>query len=533
MEPMAKKDEIGSPEHTEASQYQRLVEAISDYAIYMLDPQGIVTSWNLGARRLKGYTGEEIIGQPFSCFYTEGDRRAGLPQYGLDTARLQGRWETEGWRVRKDGSRFWAHATIEPIREDDGTLVGFAKITRDRTEQHEAQQDLEQTRQALFQAQKMEAVGQLTGGIAHDFNNLLTVIIGGLDTTQRSIEANPRAEKALSMARLAAERAGNLTSRLLAFSRRSPLLPVATDLNLLVRRMTELLHHSLGEQIELEGVLYPRLWPVEVDQNQLEAAVLNLAVNARDAMREGGKLTVETANTYLDETYQETDAEVVPGQYVLLSVTDTGVGIPKDILARVFEPFFTTKGEGKGTGLGLSMVYGFVKQSGGHVTIYSEPGDGTCVKLYLPRYRGAAPLEHGAGDHQAALGAADGEVVLLVEDNDAVRAYSVMSLTELGYEVLEAVDAEGALPILRSDQRIDLLLTDVVLPGRSGRQLANAAAQIRAGLRVLYTTGYSRNAIVHQGRLDAGVDLLSKPFTYEQLAAHVRRVLDAPVRNLP
>ncbi|HEY3951088.1 PAS domain-containing sensor histidine kinase [Phenylobacterium sp.] len=527
---MVQKDDRGGPPHTEESQYRRLVEAISDYAIYMLDPTGVVTSWNLGARRVKGYAAEEIIGQHFSRFYTEEDRNAGLPQHGLDTARREGRWDTEGWRVRKDGSRFWAHVTIEHIRDEDGTVIGFAKITRDRTEQHEAQQALEETRQALFQSQKMEAVGQLTGGIAHDFNNLLTVIIGGLDTTQRSIEANPRAEKALGLARLAADRAVNLTSRLLAFSRRQPLQPVAADLNLLVRRMTELLHHSLGERVELEGVLYPRLWPVEVDQNQLEAAVLNLAVNARDAMPSGGKLTIETANTYLDETYQETDTEVIPGQYVLLSVTDTGPGIPKENLGRVFEPFFTTKEEGKGTGLGLSMVYGFVKQSGGHVTIYSEPNEGTCVKLYFPRYLGAAPAETTAGDHRP-IGAAEGEVVLLVEDNEAVRAYSVMSLTELGYRVLEAVDAEGALPILRSDQRIDLLLTDVVLPGRSGRQLVDEAAGIRPDLKVLYTTGYSRNAIIHQGRLDAGVELLPKPFTYDQLAAHLRRVLDAPKRK--
>ncbi|HEX4096096.1 MAG TPA: ATP-binding protein, partial [Caulobacteraceae bacterium] len=523
-------DDHGGPAHTEESQYRRLVDAISDYAIYMLDAGGVVSSWNSGARRLKGYTAEEIIGQHFSRFYTEEDRQAGLPQQGLDTARLQGRWQTQGWRVRKDGGRFWAHVTIEPIRDDHGAIIGFAKITRDRTEQHEAQQALEEARQALFQSQKMEAVGQLTGGIAHDFNNLLTVIMGGLDTTQRSIDSNPRAEKALGMARLAAERAVNLTSRLLAFSRRQPLQPVASDLNLLVRRMTELLHQSLGEQIELEGVLYPRLWTVEVDPNQLEAAVLNLAVNARDAMPDGGKLTIETANTYLDETYQETDTEVIPGQYVLLSVADTGTGIPKTMLTRVFEPFFTTKGAEKGTGLGLSMVYGFVKQSGGHVTIYSEPGEGTCVKLYFPRHLGEAGSENGAS-HHAALGAANGEVVLLVEDNDAVRAFSVMSLTELGYTVLEAGAAEEAMPFLRSDQRIDLLLTDVVLPGRSGRLLADEAAELRPGLKVLYTTGYSRNAIVHQGRLDPGVELLPKPFTYDQLAAHVRRILDAPARR--
>ena len=527
---MLERDKQRQPPDTEESQHRRLIDAISDYAIYMLDADGVVTSWNSGAERLKGYRADEIVGQHFARFYTEEDRQAGVPQQGLDVARRDGRSEIEGWRVRKDGSRFWAHANIQAIRDDDGDVVGFAKITRDRTEPHEAQQALDEARQALFQSQKMEAVGQLTGGIAHDFNNLLTVIIGGLDTTLRGIGPNPRLEKALGMARLAAERAVNLTSRLLAFSRRQALQPVASDLNGLVRHMTEILHHSLGEQIELEGVLYPRLWTVEVDPNQLEAAVLNLAVNARDAMPNRGKLTIETANTYLDESYQDTDTEVIPGQYVLLSVADTGHGIPKDVLARVFEPFFTTKEVGKGTGLGLSMVYGFVKQSGGHVTIYSEPGQGACVKLYFPRYFGADPPENVV-EEQAWPSAAQGEVILVVEDNEVVRVYSVTSLTELGYKVLEAADAESALPYLRGDERIDLLLTDVVLPGRSGRSLAEEAAGIRPGLRVLYTTGYSRNAIVHQGRLDPGVDLLAKPFTFEQLAARVRRVLDAPARR--
>ena len=523
-------DSPGMRGQSEDVQYRRLVNAITDYAIYMLDTNGMVTSWNPGAQRLKGYAADEIIGQHFSRFYTEAEQQEGVPGQNLEAAVRDGRWETEGWRLRKDGSRFWAHVLIEPMRDDDGKLVGFAKITRDRTERRETQKALEQTRQALFQSQKMEAVGQLTGGVAHDFNNLLTVIIGGVDTTLRSIEPNPRAERALGMAKLAAERAANLTSRLLAFSRRQPLQPVASDLNVLVRRMTELLHHSLGERIELEGVLYPRLWPVEVDQNQLESAVLNLAVNARDAMPGGGKLTIETANTYLDESYQETDTEVIPGQYVLLSVTDTGHGMPKDILARAFEPFYTTKETGKGTGLGLSMVYGFVKQSGGHVTIYSEVGEGTCVKLYFPRYVGPDAPAKDVGESSSPA-ASKGEVVLVVEDNDAVRAYAIMSLTELGYKVLETADAERALPILRSDERIDLLLTDVVLPGRSGRSLADEAVEIRPGLKVLYTTGYSRNAIVHQGRLDPGVELLSKPFTFDQLAARVRRVLDAPVRR--
>jgi CheY-like chemotaxis protein len=289
--------------------------------------------------------------------------------------------------------------------------------------------------------------------------------------------------------------------------------------------MTELLHRTLGEQIELEGVLAPRLWTVEVDQNQLESAMLNLAVNARDAMPEGGKLTIETANTALDESYAATDAEVIPGQYVMISISDTGTGMPKEVLARVFEPFFTTKETGRGTGLGLSMVYGFVKQSGGHVTIYSEEGHGTTVKLYFPRYLGNASFDTASAEPVIPT-SSEGEVILVVEDNDDVRAYSTMILSELGYIVIEAPEADAALKILRSGQRVDLLFTDVVLPGKSGRVLADAAQEVRPDLKILFTTGYSRNAIVHQGRLDAGVQLISKPFTFEQLASRVRDLLD-------
>ncbi|MFN3521842.1 MAG: ATP-binding protein [Phenylobacterium sp.] len=380
--------------------------------------------------------------------------------------------------------------------------------------------------EALRQAQKMEAVGQLTGGVAHDFNNLLTVIIGGLDTIRRARpEDGARIQRALDMAQQGAQRAANLTTRLLAFSRRQPLEPKPLDLNLLVRDMTDLLHRTLGEQIELEGVLAPRLWTVEADQNQLESAILNLAVNARDAMPDGGRLTIETANTALDETYAATDAEVVPGQYVMVCVSDSGSGMSKETLNRVFEPFFTTKEVGRGTGLGLSMVYGFVKQSGGHVTIYSEEGHGTTVRLYLPRYLGETQSRAEVADRLTPRGS-EGEVVLLVEDNDDVRAYSSMILNELGYRVIEAAHADSALAVLATKQRVDLLLTDVVLPGRSGRVLADTAAELRPGLKVLFTTGYSRNAIVHHGRLDAGVQLITKPFTFEQLAARVRDLLD-------
>lgn len=383
-----------------------------------------------------------------------------------------------------------------------------------------------QAEEALRQAQKMEAVGQLTGGVAHDFNNLLTVIIGGLDQIRRSrASEDARVSRAVDMALQGAQRAANLTGRLLAFSRRQPLEPKPLDLNRLVHEMTELLHRTLGEQTELEGVLAPRLWRIEADQNQLEASILNLAVNARDAMPEGGKLTIETANTMLDETYSALDAEVRPGQYVMIAISDTGIGIPRERLARVFEPFFTTKEVGRGTGLGLSMVYGFVKQSGGHVTIYSEEGVGTSVKLYFPRYHGSAVEPEPVVEPEAPT-SSEGEVILVVEDDEAVRAYSTGILAELGYGVLQARDATAALALIETGQRIDLLFTDVVLPGRSGKALADEALALRPGLRVLFTTGYSRNAIVHHGRLEHGVQLITKPFTVEQLANRVRDILD-------
>jgi signal transduction histidine kinase len=382
--------------------------------------------------------------------------------------------------------------------------------------------------EALRQAQKMEAVGQLTGGVAHDFNNLLTIIIGGLDTIRRSKPGDEfRVRRAAEMSLQGAQRAASLTARLLAFSRRQPLTPQPSDLNVIIRNMTDLFHRTLGETIELEGVLAPRLWTVDVDPNQVESAILNLGINSRDAMPLGGRLTIETANVVLDAQYAATDAEVVPGQYVMVSVSDTGSGMDKETLNRVFEPFFTTKEAGKGTGLGLSMVYGFAKQSGGHVTVYSEPGSGTSVKLYFPRYHGEVSTGTEVQERLAPRGHG-GEVILVVEDNAEVRAYSVSVLTELGYSVLEAEEPEAALNLLRRSGRIDLLFTDVVLPGKSGRELADLAKALRTDLRVLFTTGYSRNAIVHQGRLDAGVQLISKPFTFEGLASRVRDVLDGP-----
>jgi PAS domain S-box-containing protein len=527
------KDPAAENLHPEEQQFKLLVQSVTDYAIYMLDAEGLVTSWNAGAQRFKGYEAAEILGQHFSRFYTEEDLNRKIPQEALRIAAEKGRFEAEGQRVRKDGSRFWAHVVIDPIYNEDRVLIGYAKITRDITEQRESHRVLAEARQALFQSQKMEAVGQLTGGIAHDFNNLLTIIIGGLEAIGRQIplmdDSAPKARiiRSREMAVVGAQRAAALVGRLLAFSRQQPLAPTALDVNKLIPGIAELLRQTLGESISLEAVLSGGLWPTFIDANQLESALINLAVNARDAMPSGGQLTLETANAYLDDAYVAALAEpVAPGQYVQVSVTDTGVGMDAATAEKAFEPFFTTKPTGKGTGLGLSQVYGFVRQSSGHIKIYSEVGVGTTVKLYLPRHAGSVqqlPIRSGA-DVPHAIGA---ECILIVEDDDALRAYASEILRELGYQVMEANGSAIALEILEQHPGIDLLFTDVIMPGGvNGRQLADQAVGRQPSLKVLFTTGYSRNAIVHNGRLDPGVKLIGKPYSFDQLAAKVRACLD-------
>jgi signal transduction histidine kinase len=383
------------------------------------------------------------------------------------------------------------------------------------------------------QMQKIEAVGQLTGGIAHDFNNMLAIIFGSLDIARRRLTGSEDARigKSIDNAMEGAQRAAQLTSRLLAFSRQQPLAPQALDINKLVGGMSELLRRSIGEQLRVETVLAGGLWRSFIDPAQLEQAILNLCVNARDAMPVGGRLTIETSNAYLDEAYASAHVEVTPGQYAMVSITDTGTGMPVEVVERAFDPFYTTKGVGKGTGLGLSQVLGFVKQSLGHVKIYSEPGSGTTVKLYLPRHYGeeatvVSPVA-GIAPSAALPRAKDGEIVLVVEDEERVRHATVDSLQELGYTVVYASDGAQALAVLTMQPRVDLLLTDIVMPNMNGRELADAARASRPGLKVLFTTGYTKNAVVHNGMLDAGVALLPKPFTMIQLAQFVRRVLDA------
>jgi PAS domain S-box-containing protein len=422
------------------------------------------------------------------------------------------------------GARKVAEEANAQLRELNATLE--ARVAAEVKDRLEAEENLRQ-------AQKMEAIGHLTGGVAHDFNNLLTIVIGGLDAIERQLPnigespAAARIRRSRDMALNGARRAATLTSRLLAFSRRQPLAPEMLDINRLVVGLAEMLQRTLGETISLETVSGAGLWPALADRSELENALVNLAVNARDAMDKSGRLTIETANAYLDEDYISTIPEPIkPGRYVQIAVSDTGVGMTEEVMSKAFDPFFTTKEVGKGTGLGLSQVHGFVRQSDGHVRIYSEPGHGTTVKLYLPE-AATAVVSTAVFERVPERIAGGTETVLVVEDDDVLRDFSGAALVELGYGVLFAKSGPGALKMLR-EQSVDLLFTDVVLPdGMNGRQLAEEARRWRPDLKVLYTTGYTRNAIVHQGRLDPDIEFIGKPFTFDDLARRVRAVLDA------
>jgi PAS domain S-box-containing protein len=507
--------------------FRLLVEGVTDYAIFMLNPQGFVANWNRGAERIKGYAASEIIGRHFSLFYLPEDAAAGVPVRALDTARHHGRFEAEGWRVRKDGNRFWASVVIDAIH-DNGELIGFAKITRDLTERRETQLQLEQSREQLFQAQKMEAVGQLTGGLAHDFNNLLTGITGSLELLKARVSQGRlgELERYIAAAEGAASRATALTHRLLAFARRQTLDPKPTLASQLIGDMEDLIRRTVGPEIAVETRFAPELWPTLCDPNQLENAILNLCINARDAMPEGGRLTIEVGSTSI-EGPAAAEKDLQPGAYVVIAVSDTGTGMSPEVIARAFDPFFTTKPTGRGTGLGLSMIYGFAKQSGGQVQIRSEIGRGTTMRIYLPQYAGLAEHRADQPEHGEPPRAETGQTVLVVDDEASVRMLVTEVLAELGYTIVEAGDGPSGLRVLQSDLRIDLLVTDVGLPGgMNGRQMADAARQVRPDLKILFITGYVDNAEIRSGgSMDRGMHILTKPFTMETLASRIKAII--------
>ncbi|MFO1079786.1 MAG: PAS domain S-box protein [Reyranellaceae bacterium] len=493
-------------------EFRLLVQSVTDYAIFMLDLEGRVATWNAGARRIKGYEPEEIIGRHFSAFYAEEDRDAGLPARVLSTAAREGRFEHEGWRLRKDGSRFWAHVVVDPIRGADGHIRGFAKITRDITERRDAQIKLEQAREALFQSQKLESIGKLTGGIAHDFNNLLAAILGSLELVRKRVDGDPRIDRLLRNAMQAAERGATLTQRMLAFARRQELRPEPVDLWALVSGMAELLRRSLGPGIDLATRFPARLRRIVVDPNQLEMAILNLAVNARDAMPDGGAITLSARE---ESITAGNGLGLAPGAYVVLAVADHGTGMDEETLRSATEPFFTTKGPGKGTGLGLSMVLGLVEQSGGRLQMRSRPGEGTTASLWFPaedRPAAAATLP----DERTSPASTGRALTILVVDDDALVLLNTAAMLEdLGHHVTTASSGSDALRLLAAPgAACDLLVTDHGMPGMSGLQLMAEARALRPGLPAILATGYAE---VPSGdpRDYVRVD---KPFFQKQLA---------------
>ena len=488
-------------------QFRLLVQGVTDYAIFMLSPAGEVTSWNAGAERIKGYTREEILGKHFSCFYTQEDRASGLPSLMLSTAATEGRAEREGWRVRKDGSRFWAHVVVDAIRDNTGELVGFAKVTRDVTERKQAAEALERANAALFQSQKMESLGQLTGGVAHDFNNLLAVMSNGLDVL--SLRVQDRADlKMLETMQRAVTRGATLTQQLLSFARQQPLKVEKCNLNAVIRGFEAVLRRAAGGVVEFDVRLEPGPRPVLLDVVRFESALLNLIVNARDAMPEGGRIGIAVENVELREG---TVGTLEAGLYVRVSVADSGSGMPPEVAARAFEPFFTTKEVGKGTGLGLSQVYGFIAQSGGDVLIRSEPGHGTVVSIYLPVAKGASGEEDALAD--PAL-----DTVLVVEDEPDLLDATAALFRSLGYEVLTASNGSEAMDALRRRDDIRVLFTDIVMPsGIDGIKLARSTRELRPEIRIVLASGYPLPALrAEHGNLDEFA-FIHKPYRLADL----------------
>ena len=507
---MAEKEDVEQPLFGAEQHFRILVQGVTDYAIYMLDPTGRVTSWNAGAERIKGYSVQDIMGEHFSRFYTREDFDAGVPHRALETARETGRYESEGWRVRKDGSRFWASVVIDAIHDDRGKLIGFAKVTRDMTDKREAQLQLEESREQLYRSQKMEALGQLTGGLAHDFNNLLTAILGATDLALRNLGDEERLKRMLDGIRNSAQRGASLTKQLLAFARAQQLEIKTIDLKSFLPDVTTLLRPSVRSNIELIIEISENLWTIESDPGALELALLNLAFNARDAMKEGGTLKIAAVNQFL-----KGKPEGLRGEYVSLRVSDTGEGMSGDTMERVFEPFFTTKAFGEGTGLGLSQVFGFAKQVGGAVTVESELGKGSTFTLFLPANRGANVSE------AKVAGAQPHGRVLVVEDDALVAELAAGMLCELGFETTVTHSAKEALERLSGEQRPTLILTDIVMPGGiSGIELAHRVRERFPELPILLTSGYSE-----QVGGEHGFPLLQKPYEMTSLAAALSKLL--------
>jgi PAS domain S-box-containing protein len=500
-------------------QFRLLVQGVTDYAIFLLDVDGRVSNWNVGAQRIKGYRPDEIIGAHFSQFYTEEDRATGEPAKALKTVEREGRFEKEGWRVRKDGTRFWAHVIIDAIRDESGKLLGFAKITRDITERKKSQEQLEQAREIVLQSQKMEAIGHLTGGIAHDFNNLLMAVLSSLELIRKRLPDDPRLLMLLDNAVQGAQRGAVLTRRMLAFARRQELNQEALMIPELVRGMTDLLQRSLGSSIGIETRFPLVSKPVLADANQLEMVLLNLVVNARDAMVDGGRIVIATR----DEIVSAGDkGGLKPGAYVCLSVTDTGIGMDEETLRRATEPFFTTKGVGKGTGLGLSMVHGLADQFGGRFTLKSRLGEGTTAELWLPAAVGQAGLVDKVEPATRDAGAGYGSLVIVVVDDDPlVLTNTIAMLQDMGHSALPASSGAQALDMLRRDDTVDIVLTDQVMPQMSGLQLAEAVKKEWPNLPVIIASGF---ADLPPG---AGLDFskLAKPYTEAELGNEIARIV--------
>jgi PAS domain S-box-containing protein len=505
---IGRKKEAEQALYESEQRFRMLVQGVRDYAIYMLDATGRVTNWNNGAAAIKGYTEEEIVGQHFSRFYTEEDRANGEPQRALETALREGKYEKEAWRVRKDGTRFWANVVLDPIYDERGQLAGFAKITRDITERRKAQEELEEARAALFQSQKLQALGELTGGIAHDFNNLMTVIRGSADLLRRKDLPETKRRRYLDAIIETADRAATLTGHLLAFGRRQALKPEVIDLNLRLDAFGEVLGRTLGGGVEVVLDLAPSLWCAEVDTTQLETALLNAAFNARDAMPEGGRITLSTFNFVGPEREE-----------VCVAIGDTGEGMDEEVLTRAFEPFYTTKPVGKGTGLGLSQIHGFAAQSGGRAEIVSKKGEGTTIRLFLPRSdKPVGEAREAPEAHPARTGA----TVLVVEDNDHVREFAQSLLEDMGHNVVPAASADEALERLAAEP-VDLLFSDVVMPGLSGIELARLARETRPDLPVLLASGYSDEILAGAG---ACFEFVRKPYDAAMLDRAIQAALE-------